>query len=64
MQDRLHTLLSDVDFPCDRTELLRHAAAHGADDDDVLGHLAALPQDGYPGLDTVLKDVPCAPGEK
>ncbi|HVW44487.1 MAG TPA: DUF2795 domain-containing protein [Amycolatopsis sp.] len=44
--DRLSPLLSDVDFPCDRAELLRQAAAHGADD-TTLGHLSCLPDDSY-----------------
>ncbi|GLY71395.1 DUF2795 domain-containing protein [Amycolatopsis taiwanensis] len=63
MDERLWTLLSDVDFPCSRAELLRHAAAGGADD-DVLGHLAALPERRYPGLADVIREVPRAPGEK
>lgn len=61
MDDRLRALLSDVSFPCGRAELLRHAAAGGADD-DVLGHLAALPEHRYPGLDDVIREVPRAPG--
>lgn len=59
----MRVLLSGVDFPCDRVELLRHAAACGADD-DVLGHLAALPWTRYASLDAVIGDVPHAPGQK
>lgn len=44
--DRLRALLSDVDYPCDRAELLRQAAAHGADD-SILGHLSCLPDERY-----------------
>ncbi|GHF82455.1 hypothetical protein FHX82_004669 [Amycolatopsis bartoniae] len=51
-EDRLRTLLSEVDFPCDRAELLRKAAANGADD-ATLGHLGCLPDDSYPNLDAV-----------
>jgi uncharacterized protein DUF2795 len=61
MEDWLRTVLSDMDFPCDRAELLYHAASCGADD-DVLGHLAALPDGRYPGPDEVIGNVPHAPG--
>ncbi|NIH79484.1 DUF2795 domain-containing protein [Amycolatopsis viridis] len=50
--DRLHALLSDVDFPCGRAELIRRATANGADD-SVLGHLGAIPDSTYPDLDAV-----------
>lgn len=50
--DRLRTLLSEVDYPCDRAELLRQAAANGADD-EVLGHLGCLPQRSYAGFGAV-----------
>ncbi|GAA5155657.1 MULTISPECIES: DUF2795 domain-containing protein [Amycolatopsis] len=51
-EDRLRTLLSDVDFPCDRAELLRQAAAQGADD-GTLGHLGGLPDRTYRDLGAV-----------
>ncbi|GAB3006669.1 DUF2795 domain-containing protein [Amycolatopsis acidiphila] len=51
-EDRLRTLLSEVDYPCDRAELLRQAAAHGADD-GTLGHLGCLPERSYAGFDAV-----------
>ncbi|MDQ0380096.1 DUF2795 domain-containing protein [Amycolatopsis thermophila] len=50
--DRLRALLSEVDFPCDRAELIRQATAHGADD-STLGHLGAIPDTTYPDLDAV-----------
>ncbi|HKS48619.1 MAG TPA: DUF2795 domain-containing protein [Amycolatopsis sp.] len=63
MEDRLRTLLSDLDFPCGRADLLRHAAACGADD-DILGHLGALPEGSYAGIDAVARKIPHAPGQK
>ncbi|HET6503166.1 MAG TPA: DUF2795 domain-containing protein [Amycolatopsis sp.] len=60
MEDRLRTLLSDVDFPSDRAGLLRQAAARGADY-DLLGHLAALPEGSYSSPDAVIAKVPRAP---
>ena len=63
MDDRLRTLLSDLEFPCGRAELLRHAAAGGADD-DLLGHLAALPDDSFTGPDAAIREVPRAPGKQ
>jgi hypothetical protein len=51
-EDRLRTWLSEVDYPCDRAELLRQAAAHGADD-GTLGHLGCLPERSYPGFGAV-----------
>lgn len=51
--ERLRALLSDVDFPCDRAELLRQAAAHGADD-STLGHLSCLPDEHYAGYEAVV----------
>lgn len=50
--ERLRELLSEVDYPCDRAELLRQAAAHGADD-AVLGHLGCLPERSYAGFSAV-----------
>ncbi|GAB3584623.1 hypothetical protein GCM10027445_61060 [Amycolatopsis endophytica] len=50
--DRLRALLSEVDFPCERSELIRQATAHGADD-SVLGHLGAIPDSTYRDLDSV-----------
>jgi len=50
--DRLRAVLSDVDYPCDRAELLRQAAAHGADD-TTLGHLSCLPDGSYAGYHEV-----------
>ncbi len=44
--------LADVAYPCGRDELLRRCAAAGGGD-DVLGPLAALPDDSYPDLDSV-----------
>ncbi|MBK1787672.1 DUF2795 domain-containing protein [Prauserella cavernicola] len=43
---RLHTAIAGVEFPCDHSDLVRQAAAAGADD-DVLGHLSALPRRRY-----------------
>jgi hypothetical protein len=60
MEDPLRTVLSDMDFPSDRAGLLRQAAACGADD-DLLGHLAALPEGSYSGPDAVIAKVPRAP---
>lgn len=51
-ENSLRTLLSEVDYPCDRAELLRQAAAHGADD-GTLGHLGCLPERSYTGFDAV-----------
>jgi hypothetical protein len=50
--ERLRELLSEVEYPCDRAELLRQAAAHGADD-GVLGHLGCLPERDYDGFGAV-----------
>ena len=49
---RLRALLSEVDFPCARAELIRQASAHGADD-SVLGHLGAIPDATYRDVDAV-----------
>jgi Protein of unknown function (DUF2795) len=54
-QDRLRALLSDVDYPCGRAELIRQAAAHGADD-EVLGHLGALPDRDYAAFEAVISE--------
>ena len=44
--------LSDVEYPCERDELLRRAAAQGAGE-DVLGHLGKLPEQHYDNADAV-----------
>ncbi|TVT28583.1 DUF2795 domain-containing protein [Amycolatopsis cynarae] len=51
-EDRLRPVLSDVDYPCGRAELVHQAAAHGADD-DILGHLAGLPEGDYTCFEAV-----------
>lgn len=51
-EETLRTLLSEVDYPCDRAELLRQAAAHGADD-TALGRLGCLPERSYAGIGAV-----------
>jgi hypothetical protein len=51
-EDLLRTWLSEVDYPCDRAELLRAAAAHGTDD-AALGHLGCLPERSYPEFGAV-----------
>lgn len=35
-------LLAALRYPCDRPQLVRQAASHGADD-DLIGHLCTLP---------------------
>lgn len=62
MDDRLRAFLSGMEFPCDRAALLRHAAASGAGD-DILGHLGTVPERDYPGIDEVVREVRCAPGQ-
>ncbi|GLY42958.1 hypothetical protein Amsp01_089810 [Amycolatopsis sp. NBRC 101858] len=44
--------LSEVEYPCERGELLRSATAHGAGE-DVLGHLGKLPEQRYENADAV-----------
>ncbi|MDT7797103.1 MAG: hypothetical protein QOI78_536 [Actinomycetota bacterium] len=44
--------LADVEYPCERGELLRRAAAHGAGE-DVLGHLGKLPEQRYADAEAV-----------
>lgn len=51
--DRIRHYLQDAEYPCDRVELVRYAAARGADE-DLLGHLGSLPeQQRFNGLDSV-----------
>lgn len=49
---RLHTAIAGARFPCEHSELVRQAAASGADD-DTLGHLSALPDRRYDDVDAV-----------
>ncbi|MFD2470391.1 DUF2795 domain-containing protein [Amycolatopsis silviterrae] len=44
--------LTEVEYPCERGELLRRAAAKGAGD-DVIGHLGKLPERRYENVDAV-----------
>ncbi|KAA9150301.1 DUF2795 domain-containing protein [Amycolatopsis acidicola] len=44
--ERLRSAIAGARFPCEHGELLRQAAAAGADD-DTLGHLSALPRRRY-----------------
>ncbi|MDT7799655.1 MAG: hypothetical protein QOI78_3088 [Actinomycetota bacterium] len=44
--------LSDVEYPCERGELLRCAAAQGAGE-DVIGHLGKLPEQRYENAEAV-----------
>lgn len=50
--DRLHKAVAQARFPCEREDLVRQAAAAGADD-DTLGHLSALPRGTYHDADAV-----------
>ncbi|MGW4397973.1 DUF2795 domain-containing protein [Amycolatopsis nivea] len=44
--------LTEVEYPCERDELLRRAAAKGAGD-DVIGHLGKLPEQRYEDVEAV-----------
>ncbi|GAB3734266.1 hypothetical protein GCM10027598_59630 [Amycolatopsis oliviviridis] len=44
--------LSEVEYPCERADLLRSATAQGAGD-DVLGHLGKLPEQRYENANAV-----------
>ncbi|EFL08993.1 predicted protein [Streptomyces sp. AA4] len=44
--------LTEVEYPCERDELLRRAAAKGAGD-DVIGHLGKLPEQRYENVEAV-----------
>ncbi|GAA4552317.1 DUF2795 domain-containing protein [Amycolatopsis samaneae] len=44
--------LADAEYPCGREDLLRRCAATGGGD-ELLGPLAALPDDRYPDFDAV-----------
>jgi uncharacterized protein DUF2795 len=59
---RIHEAISGVEFPCEYSDLVRQAAAAGADD-DTLGHLAALPRRSYPDAASVL-DACLRPGPR
>ncbi|MFD9889337.1 DUF2795 domain-containing protein [Amycolatopsis sp. NPDC059027] len=48
--------LADVEYPCGREELLRRCAAAGGGD-ELLGPLAALPDEHYRDLDTVVEAI-------
>jgi hypothetical protein len=50
---RLHHAIDGAEFPCEHSDLLRQAAAAGADD-DTLGHLSALPRRRYDDADCVV----------
>ncbi|HVV14565.1 DUF2795 domain-containing protein [Amycolatopsis sp.] len=49
---RLRQAIAGARFPCEQGDLLRQAAAAGADD-DTLGHLSALPRRSYDDADAV-----------
>lgn len=48
----LRAKLGGLDYPCDRRTVIQHAAAEGADD-DLLGHLCALPERLFHSADEV-----------
>ncbi|WP_020499859.1 DUF2795 domain-containing protein [Sciscionella marina] len=50
--DSLATTLGGLEYPCDRRTVILHAAAEGADD-DLLGHLCALPERQFDGAEDV-----------
>jgi len=50
--DAMDRALEGMCYPCDRRQLVRHAAAQGAGD-DLLGHLGGLPDHRYDGVTAV-----------
>lgn len=50
--DAVRRSLDGLEYPCDRKAVIEHAAAHGADD-DLLGHVGALPEREFNGRDEV-----------
>ncbi|MTD53376.1 DUF2795 domain-containing protein [Amycolatopsis pithecellobii] len=58
--DRLRTTVDGMRFPCEHSDLLRQAAAAGADD-DTLGQLSALPRRRYDTAEAV--EAACTEGK-
>lgn len=50
--DRTRAFLDGVEYPCGPVELVRYAAARGADE-DLLGHLGSLADQRFDGFDGV-----------
>ncbi|MER7115781.1 DUF2795 domain-containing protein [Saccharomonospora azurea] len=61
-RERLHTALSEADFPADRAELVRCAERAGADS-DTLRELKGIPAETYGGLGEVERAVSFATPE-
>lgn len=55
--------IDGVDYPCLRTELLRHAASHGAGD-DILGALSGLNDRQYRSADDVCGSIAAVTAER
>lgn len=54
--ERVHRALSEVDFPAEKTDLVRHATESGADDDTVRA-LNAIPPVEYANVQEVVQSV-------
>lgn len=50
----VHRFLDDIDYPCQKDDVVRHAAERGASQ-DVLGALRALPLGEYRSKSDVTK---------
>jgi hypothetical protein len=58
--DRIKDLLSDLDFPASKEQIVNHARQRGADPETDKG-LSALPLGDYSNLEEVLRSVPVDP---